>query len=62
MKTICLVNFQRNENYLWETKYNAECSLLHKYLKRNGMSVYVYSEKDITSPTDIAENIVTFSD
>jgi len=62
MKTACMVNFVKNVHGLWETKYSAECSVLQRYLTENKVSCYVYSEKDITSVVDMAENIVAFSD
>lgn len=62
MRTACLVNFEHDENYLWENRYTAFCSLLKNYMSGNGIQTYVYFEKDITSVVDIAENITSFSD
>lgn len=62
MKTGCLVNFHKNINGLWETKYDAESCILEKYIRSKGINTYVYSEKDITSVVDICEDILSFSD
>ena len=62
MNNVCFVNFYKNQNGLWETRYNAESRLYEKYLKSKGINSYAYFEKDITSVVDIAEDITSFSD
>ncbi|SFU83172.1 hypothetical protein SAMN04487886_12012 [Clostridium sp. DSM 8431] len=62
MRTGCLVNFNRDINGLWTTRYNAESCILEKYIRSKGINTYVYSEKDITSVVDICEDILAFTD
>lgn len=62
MKLACIADFRKDINGLWKCFSGGESSFIEKILKQNDIETYVYSEKELGSTTDIAEDLTSFSD
>lgn len=62
MKLICIADFKKNINGLWECYIGGENKLIENMLKKEGVEAYSYYEKELGSTLDIAEDLTSFSD